>query len=400
MHHFPWSCPMSVFRPAFALALAAGFAPPARALEGAQAPVYEVDPAWPKPLPNNWLIGQVGGLAVDQHDHIWAHQRPRSLTDDEMGAVPNTPTRAAPRSRCCRPAPSVMEFDASGNLLQAWGGPEDPDKCIAPACVWPTNEHGIFVDEDDHVWLTGNGATDRMVLEFTREGKFLRMIGGSFAGPPDSYSKTSVGRAAGIFVDAASKEAYVADGYLNGRVVKFNAATGAFVKAWGAFGNPPREMPPPQQPRDTGGPSVPVQPQPPDPNSPHFNRPVHCIVVSKDGLVYVCDRANNRIQVFNRDGQFQRQFVFDPKTLGNGAIWSIALSPDKDQRLLIYADGENNFIRILDRTSGEELRTFGRSGRNAGQFHWLHQIAIDSHANIYTGEVDTGKRLQKFVPHR
>jgi len=236
-----------------------------------------------------------------------------------------------------------------------------------------------------------------MVLEFTREGKFLMMIGGSFAGPPDSNSKTSVGRAAGIFVDAARKELYVADGYLNSRIAKFNAVTGAFIKAWGAYGKPPIDLPPSPQPSD---PTDPYSQQPPDPESPRFNRPVHCIAVAGDGLVYVCDRANNRIQVFNRDGQFQRQFVFDPATLGNGAVWSIALSPDADQRFLLYADGENNLIRIVNRKSGEALRSFGRSGRNAGQFHWVHQIAIDSHSNLYTGEVDTAKRLQKFVPRR
>ncbi len=355
-------------------------------LSAQSAPSYEVDASWPRPLPNTWLIGQIGGLAVDKHDHIWVNQRPRSLTDDEKGAVPNLPLRNAPRSLCCKPAPSVMEFDSEGNLLKAWGGPEDPDKCVPPTCMWPSVEHGIFVDDDDHVWISGSGPTDRMLLEFTRDGKFLKMIGGSFDGPPDSNSKTSVGRAAGIFVDSARKEVFVADGYLNGRVVKFNAVTGSFIIAWGAYGNPPSDAT--------------STPQAPNPNSPTFNRPVHCVVLAEDGLVYVCDRSNNRIQVFNREGQFQRQFVFDPATLGNGAIWSIALSPDKDQRFLIYADGENNFIRIIGRTSGEVLGTFGRSGRNAGQFHWVHQIAIDSRSNIYTGEVDTAKRIQKFVRKR
>jgi DNA-binding beta-propeller fold protein YncE len=331
---------------------------------------------------------------VDKHDHIWINQRPRSLTDDEKGAIPNPPTRTEPRSLCCKPAPSVMEFDAEGNLLQAWGGPEDPGKCKAPACLWPESEHGIFVDDDDHVWLSGNGPNDRMLLEFSRDGRFLMMIGGSFAGPPDSSSKTSVGRAAGIFVDSARKEVYVADGYINSRVVKFNAQTGAFLKAWGAYGHPPVDppvVPPPANP------SAIYSQQPPNENSPIFNRPVHCIVLSRDGLVYVCDRSNNRIQVFNREGEFQQQFVFDPATRGNGSTWSIALSPDKDQRYLICADGENNFLRVVDRKSGATVGTVGRSGRNAGQFHWVHQIAVDSKGNIYTGEVDTGKRIQKFV---
>jgi len=395
MSHVEYPGHRASFLGVAALFMLAGWLIPAgHAQEGTNAPRYEVDASWPKPLPNNWLIGQIGGLAADKYDHIWVYQRPRSLSDDEKGAIPDPPLRAVARSICCKPAPSVMEFDPAGNLLQAWGGPEDPEKCVAPTCVWPSNEHGIFVDDDEHIWLAGNGPTDRMLLEFTKDGKFLKMVGGSFFGPADSNSKVSVGRAAGIFVDTQRKEIYVADGYLNGRVVKFDSATGAFIKAWGAYGNPPSDLAPSPQLSDPTGP---YSPQPPDPKSPVFNRPVHCVILARDGLLYVCDRANNRIQVFNRDGQFQRQFVFDPATRGNGAIWAVALSPDKDQQFLIYADGENNFVRVIDRRSGEILATFGRSGRNAGEFHFVHQIAIDWKGNIYTGEVDTAKRIQKFI---
>jgi WD40 repeat protein len=359
------------------------------------APRYEVDASWPKPLPNSWLIGQVGGLAADKRGHVWIVQRPRSLTDDEKGAASNPPTRTEPRSLCCKPAPSVMEFDADGSLLQAWGGPEDPGRCPAPACTWPTSEHAIFVDDDDHVWLSGNGPDDRMLLEFTRDGRFLRMIGGSFSGPPDSSSRTSVGRAAGVFVDTDKKEIYVADGYLNSRVVKFDIRTGTFIKAWGAYGKPPVDPPAPPLPAN---PNAPYAPLPPDVDSPVFNRAVHCVVLARDGLVYVCDRANNRIQVFSANGEFRHQFALDPATRGNGSVWSIALSPDPEQRFLVYADGENNVIRVIDRRSGERLATVGRSGRNAGQFHWVHSIAIDLKGNLYTGEVDTAKRIQRFVP--
>jgi DNA-binding beta-propeller fold protein YncE len=360
-----------------------------------QTPQYQVDASWPKPLPNQWLIGEIGGLAVDSHGHIWVNQRPRTLTDDEKGAIPNPPTRTQPRSICCKPAPSVIEFDAEGNLLQAWGGPEDPGKCKPPACVWPDSEHGIFVDDEDHVWVSGNGPNDRMLLKFTRDGQFLMMIGGSFAGPPDSTSRNSVGRATGMFVDTGRKEIYVADGYLNSRVVKFNSETGAFLMDWGAYGRPPVDPPPGPPP---ARPTAIYAQQPPNENSETFNRPVHCVVVSRDGLVYVCDRSNNRIQVFTREGAFKQQFVFDPATLGLGSVWSLALSPDKDQRYLFCADGENNLFRIVDRKSGTTLATFGRSGRNAGQFHWVHQLGVDSNGNIYTGEVETARRLQKFVP--
>jgi hypothetical protein len=348
-----------------------------------RAPRYKVDPSWPKQLPNSWIVGQIGGMAVDKHDHIWVNQRPLSLTDDEIGAVPNPPTRLTPRSICCKPAPSVMEFDREGNLLQAWGGPEDPTKCVAPACIWPANEHGIFVDDDDNVWVGGNGGTDRMLLKFKTDGTFQMMIGGSFNGPADSLSQTTLGKPAGIFVDNKRNEMYVADGYLNRRVVVFNPNTGAFLRLWGAYGNPPVDLP--------AG-------QPPDPNATYFNNPVHCVIVSHDGLVYVCDRVNNRIQIFDRQGHFQNQFVFDPATLGNGSTWVARLSVDPEQKYLIYADGENNVVRIVDRKSGTVLRTFGHNGRNAGEFHWVHQMGIDSQGVIYTGEVDTSKRLQKFVP--
>jgi hypothetical protein len=347
------------------------------------APRYKVDPSWPKQLPNSWIVGQIGGMAVDKHDHIWVNQRPLSLTDDEIGAVPNPPTRLTPRSICCAPAPSVMEFDREGNLLQAWGGPEDPTKCVAPACIWPANEHGIVVDDEDNVWVGGNGATDRMLLKFTTNGTFQMMIGGSFSGPADSLSQTTLGKPAGIFVDNTRNEMYVADGYLNRRVVVFNPNTGAFLRLWGAYGNPPVDLP--------AG-------QPPDPNATYFNNPVHCVIVSHDGLVYVCDRVNNRIQIFDRQGHFQNQFVFDPATLGNGSTWVARLSVDPEQKYLIYADGENNVVRIVDRKTGTVLRTFGHNGRNAGEFHWVHQMGVDSHGIIYTGEVDTSKRLQKFVP--
>ena len=360
-------------------------------------PQYQVDASWPKSLPNNWLIGQVGGLAVDNHDHLWVNQRPRSLTDDEKGAVPNPPTRTQPRSLCCKPAPSVMEFDAEGNLLQAWGGPEDPGKCKAPACLWPENEHAIFVDDDDHVWVSGNGPNDRMLLEFTRDGKFLMMIGGSFAGPPDSDSKTSVGRAAGIFVDSNRREIYVADGYLNSRVVKFNSQSGAFLKDWGAYGHPPVDPPAGPSPAN---PTAIYSQQPPNEQSPTFNRPVHCVVLSRDGLVYVCDRSDNRIQVFNREGEFQQQFVFDPATRGNGSTWSIALSPDKDQQYLFYVDGENNFFRVVDRKIRRYLGHIQPEQTQHCQFPWVHQIAIDSKGNISTGQVDNGKHLQKICCSR
>jgi DNA-binding beta-propeller fold protein YncE len=115
-----------------------------------------------------------------------------------------------------------------------------------------------------------------------------------------------------------------------------------------------------------------------------------------DGLVYVCDRINNRIQVFKKDGTFVKEWFYEKNTRGNGAVWDIAIWPDPKQTYLLSADGENNEIRVLKRDDGTVVGSFGRNGRNAGQFHWIHAMAVDAKGNVYTAEVDTGKRIQKF----
>ncbi|HYN28118.1 MAG TPA: hypothetical protein VES94_07455, partial [Burkholderiales bacterium] len=189
-------------------------------------PEFRVDPFWPKPLPNNWIFGEIGGIAVDRHDHVWVLQRPRSLTDDEKGAAVDPPT-----SKCCKPAPPVLEFDQSGNLLQAWGGP-------GSGFDWPQREHGIFVDARDHVWIGGNEKDDHQILEFTRDGKFIKQIGES-AKSEGSNSTRFLGRPALAIVDDAAHEVYVADGYGNKRVVVFDARTGEYKRHWGAYGKAP-----------------------------------------------------------------------------------------------------------------------------------------------------------------
>ncbi len=325
------------------------------------APRFEVDPGWPKPLPNRWQIGQAAGVAVDRHDHIWVIQRPKTLTEDERGAA-LTP----PRSACCVPAPPVLEFDADGNFLQGWGGP-------SAWAGWPENEHGIYVDDDDTVWIAGNGARDGQVLAFTRAGRHRLTIGEPGVVGDDRDTK-HLNRPANMVVDPATHELFVADGYGNHRVIVFDARTGAFKRLWGANGRPPG-----------------------DPAVKGFGNPVHCVRLARDGLLYVCDRVNNRIQVFREDGAFVREFVVAPATRGNGSMWDAALSPDGPQTFLHAADGENNVVWTLLRASGAVLGSFGRNGRQAGQFHWIHNLAVDSHGNVYTTEVDTGKRAQKFV---
>jgi hypothetical protein len=337
----------------------------------ADPPQFQVDPFWPKPLPNNWILGQVAGIAVDAQDHVWIIQRPRTLTDDEKGATLNPP-----RSKCCAPAPPVIEFDRNGNVVQAWGGP-------GAGYDWPKNEHGIRVDPNGFVWLGGNAPDDGMILKFTREGKFVMQIGkpGPSKGDNDT---TQLSQPADIWID--QNEAYVADGYGNHRVIVFDAETGAYKRHWGAYG---------KRPVDEDGPPGP-RPAAYNPSAASFGNPVHCVKIANDGLVYVCDRTNNRIQVFRRDGTFVKEFVQMKDTRGAGAAWDLYLLPDKAQTYFVTADGENNEVRVVRREDGAVVGAFGWSGRNAGFFHWVHNIAVDSQGNVFTTEVDNGKRVQKF----
>lgn len=342
---------------------------------GDAAPRYRVDPSWPAPLPNNWILGQVSGIATDAEDHVWVLQRPGSLTEDERGAA-----LSPPQSTCCRPAPPVLEFDAAGKLLRSWGGP-------GPGYNWPQNEHGIHVDANGFVWITGNGSEDGQVLKFTRDGRFVMQIGK--VGPQTGNADlTRLGQPAGVEVDVPAHEVYVADGYSNRRVIVFDSDTGAYRRHWGAYGKPPSDAEKPST-RRLSSPTAAELTQ--------FGNPVHCVRVARDGLVYVCDRLNNRVQVFRKDGRFVREFSIESRTAGNGSVWDIVLSRDPGQRWLVMADGRNNTVHMVRRDTGRIEGTLGRPGRYAGEFHWVHDLAIDSQGNLYAGEVDTGKRAQKFV---
>ena len=361
-----------------ALALGAAIAACAAPADGGSAtaaPRFKVDTNWPQPLPNNWILGQVSGIATDVEDHVWVLQRPTSLTEDERGA-----TLVPPHSKCCAPAPPVLEFDAAGKLLRSWGG-------AGAGYAWPANEHGIHVDAKGFVWITGNGPEDGQILKFTRDGKFVLQIGKT--GPQTgSADTTRLGQAAGVEVDAVANEVYVADGYSNRRVVVFDADSGAYKRHWGAYGRPPVDFEKPNVRRSA---------PPTDAQLLHFGNPVHCVRVARDGLVYVCDRLNNRVQVFRKDGSYVKEFSVEPRTAGNGAVWDLVLSRDPQQRFLFMADGRNNQVLTLLRETGEVQGTLGRPGRYAGEFHWVHDLAIDSQGNLYAGEVDTGKRAQKFL---
>lgn len=352
-----------------ALAFAAlSLAPPSS--RAADIPRFEVDASWPKPLPNNWILGQVGGITTDKDGHVWVIHRPRSLTDDEKGAALNPP-----RSKCCVSAPPVLEFDAAGNLLRSWGGPGE-------GYEWVGREHGIEVDEKGFVWVGGNLDNDNAILKFTTDGKFVMQIG-KIAPSKGSNDTTQLGKPAETAIDKDANEIYVADGYGNRRVIVFDATTGAYKRHWGAYGNKPND-----DKQAAYDPNAPVAQQ--------FGNPVHCVKLANDGLVYVCDRINNRVQVFKKDGSFVKEWFYEKATLGNGAVWDLAVWPYPKQSWLLTADGENNEIRVINRDDGKVVGTFGRNGRQAGQFHWIHAMAVDAKGNVYTAEVDTGKRIQKF----
>jgi hypothetical protein len=376
---FPLARPLS--KPAAALACAAGLltlgacAGREGGLAASAPPTFRVDPVWPLPLPNNWILGQVSGVAVDGDDHIWVLQRPRSLSEDEAGATPKPP-----QSKCCVPAPAVLEFDAAGRLLRSWGGP-------GAGYDWPGNEHGIHVDGKGYVWVTGNGENDGQILKFTRDGKFVLQIG-KVGAQTDSADTTRLGKAAGVEVDVAANEVYVADGYQNHRVIVFDAETGAYKRHWGAYGKAPVDGPKTDLRRSAPPTAEQLQ---------QFGNPVHCVRVARDGLVYVCDRLNNRIQVFHKDGSYVKEFMVEPVTAGNGSVWDIAISRDPQQKWLFLADGRNNQVLTLERETGAVRGTLGHPGRYAGEFHWVHDLAIDSRGNLHAGEVDNGKRIQKFM---
>jgi DNA-binding beta-propeller fold protein YncE len=346
-------------------------------------PVYHVDPFWPKPLPNHWLVGAVAGVAVDLKDHVWIIHRPTTLQPNEVRSI-------------YRGAPSVLEFDPAGNLVSSWGGP-------GPGYEWPELEHGIYVDAKNNVWLAGAGAKDNQILKFTRDGKFLMQIGHSGQNH-GSNDTENVGGPASMVIDEVANELYVADGYINHRVIVFDASTGVYKRHWGAYGRKPDDSYFQQSGERLPGPfrgvvqheDRPSEYDPAGPPPPQF-RVVHGVRIAKDGLVYVCDRTNDRIQVFQKNGTFVKEAFIAKETLGSGSAWDIAFSPDRDQRFLIVPDGTNQLIRILRRDTLQVLSEFGGGGHWAGQFYGAHNIAADSKGNLFITETYEGKRVQKFV---
>jgi len=336
-----------------------------------QAPIFEVDPLWPKPLPNHWVLGSAIGVGVDSRDHVFIIHRRESVAQTEAGAAADPPI-----SECCIPAPPVLEFDPEGNLVGHWGGPGE-------GYTWPSSNHGIAIDHKDNIWIGGNGGADSHILKFTHDGQLLMQIG-RVGQPANSRSTEHFGRVAKISFDPAANEAYLADGYGNKRVAVIDMDDGRVKRFWGAYGN---------EPDDTN-----LGPYNPDaPLVQQFRNPVHCADPTLDGLVYVCDRPNDRIQVFRTDGTFVNEVRIAPRTLGDGSVWDIAFSRDPEQKYLYLADGKNMKVYVIDRPSLQILTSFGDGGRQPGQFFAVHSIATDAQGNIFTTETYEGKRVQKFV---
>jgi len=335
-------------------------------------PTFRFDPSWPKELPDNWLVGNVVGVAVDSRDNVWITHRPASQAGAEK-------------------TPPVLAFDPAGTLIHSWGGP-------STGYDWGTQAHGLYVDYKDNVWVGFGGGlpydikskatTDNAhILKFTPAGKFLLQIGKFGQGAEGSNSTTLLGQPTDIAVDPKTDEAYITDGYTNRRVIVVDANTGAYKRHWGAFGQRPDDAPVPAFSRTA-------------PPRRQFDTP-HCAVIANDGMVYICDRGNQRIQVFQKNGTFVKDAVISTK-LADGQVggtpWDIAMSTDSQQTFIFLADGGNHRVHTLRRDTLEVVSSFGRRGRWAGQFESPHSIAIDSKGNLFVAETLDGRRAQKFAP--
>ena len=367
-----------------------------------QVPRFEVDPYWPRPLPNQWRIGNTIGVAADKDDNIWIIQRPGSLEAKESYL-----TRK--EADCCTAAPDVLQFNQAGQLMKSWGRAD-----AAKGHDWPSSNHGITVAPDGTIWLGASGAGqpgpapgtaaqfaprtaprpasnggegggevgtyhDSFLLHYTTDGKFINEIGKA-NGSKGSLDTNNVRGVAQIrFLPDGTLVA--ADGYGNHRVSMWDAKTLKNIRIFGAYGKPPSDAPIPHY----------------NVNSPQFGNPVHCAQPSKDGMLYVCDRTNNRLQVFKFDGSFVKQYPMEVNTKGDGSVWEVALSKDPEEKFMYISDGANEKIHVFDRATVTELYSFGGGGRLAGEFYAVHSITTDSKGNIYTTETYRGQRVQKFV---
>ena len=365
---------------AVALAISWGLWHPVsvKAAKELNSPRFVVDPFWPKPLPAGWVTGEIGGTCVDSNDHVFIYTRGFQTG----GLVSPEGVGGAPKSFA---APPVIEIDQDGNVVNSWGDPS-----LVPAgqphagqnAVLPNGTHGCFVDSQDNVWLAGNG--DGVVQKYSHDGTLLMQIGtkflcdsatGACGNPGTNTSKTLLNDPADIAVDPSNGDVYIADGYGNHRVVVFNS-TGTWLRQMGSAGTGPGQF----ASGDGGHP--------------------HCVVLGKDGLVYACDRGNDRINVYKKDGTFLYDIPVVPGTnaIGTaGSAWDVDFSPDKQQTFMYESDGGNEIMWIFDHAAKTILSGFGRPGHMAGEFTFLHMMAISSRGDLIVGETIGGRRVQKFV---
>ena len=336
----------------------------AQAAETSFSSQYEVDPDWPR-LPPQWKLGDASSFAVDGEDNVWLLHRPRTLSDEDIGSA----------------APPIVVFDADGEMIDAWGGD-------GPGYEWPQREHFIHVDESGNVWLGGNYCTaralprlqpvdDDQILKFSSGGEFLLQIGRASESRGNA-DRENLSQAADAAVYAATNEVFVADGYGNHRVVVFDATTGAYKRMWGAFGDPPEddyECPPPS-----------LRSVPDGPGPDQFSI-AHAIRVSHDGIVYVADRENRRVQTFTTDGRFLKQLVRGAAPFAR----NLTLSADPDQQYL-YVGGGGDIV-VVDRVSLEIIGSIEVPEMIGGG----HQIAVDSRRNIYVAGATRGVRKIVFT---
>ena len=338
-------------------------------------PKYEVDPSWPRPLPNKWVTGAVSGVCTDAQDHVFIVNR-GNLTENELDSG--------------RQAPPVIEFDPQGNVANSWGNRE----------TLPEGLHGCFVDYQGNVWIAGSD--DTFIQKYSHDGsKVLLQIGqkgvadssdGTMQGIALNSSHTGFYRPSAITVDPSNGDVYVADGEepgSNHRVAVFDR-NGRFLRQW-VLHRTKAEM-------EAG-------------EGDEFMQVPHCVAIGNDGLVYVCDRRGDRVQVFDKMGTFQKDILvpYEKRSqngprLGHvprawGTVEWLGFSADRMNRFMYVVNEDNEQVDTLDRSTGKVLSTFGRAGHQVGGFTFAHTLAVDSKNNVYVGEAgaeEAGNRVQKF----